>query len=161
MRAIRCPRNRKEIYTAMQSTLQGFGYPDSLVREYEHWLVLLRPTQTTLGSLVLIERSGATRFSEISDGAFQEYGHIVKQIERVLQSLFQYDKINYLMLMMVDPEVHFHVIPRYASPREFNEVAFLDSGWPALPNLGEANNIPEDLFLELADHVKRGFEAHG
>ncbi len=145
----------------MQDTLQGFGYPDSLVREYEHWFVLLRPIQTTLGSLILIERSGATRFSEISDGAFQEYGHVIKQIECVLQSLFQYDKINYLMLMMVDPEVHFHVIPRYASPREFNEVAFLDSGWPALPSLGEANSIREDLFLDLAGHVRKGFETHG
>jgi diadenosine tetraphosphate (Ap4A) HIT family hydrolase len=30
--------------------------------------------------------------------------------------------------MMVDPHVHFHVIPRYDSPRTFGDVEFLDTG---------------------------------
>ena len=33
---------------------------------------------------------------------------------------------NYLMLMMVDPHVHFHVIPRYAAPQRFEDVDFPD-----------------------------------
>ncbi len=37
----------------MNETIQRFGYPATLVAEYEHWLVLLRPAQATLGSLVL------------------------------------------------------------------------------------------------------------
>ena len=47
-------------------TAVRFGYPDTLVREYDHWLVLLREPQATLGSLVLCEKSDATEFSAIS-----------------------------------------------------------------------------------------------
>ena len=38
---------------AMNVTMQKFGYPDTLIAEYDHWVVLLRPSQVTLGSLVL------------------------------------------------------------------------------------------------------------
>ena len=41
-------------------TMIKFGYPDTLVREWDHWVVLLRPAQVTLGSLVLAARSDAT-----------------------------------------------------------------------------------------------------
>jgi len=39
------------------------------------------------------------------------------EIESALGSFVQYQKLNYLMLMMVDPQVHFHVIPRYEGSR--------------------------------------------
>ena len=42
-------------------TAVRFGYPDTLIREYDHWLVLLREPQATLGSLILCEKSDATR----------------------------------------------------------------------------------------------------
>src|SRR3546814_2464599 len=35
----------------MNDTILKFGYPATLIREYEHWVVLLRPAQLTLGSL--------------------------------------------------------------------------------------------------------------
>jgi diadenosine tetraphosphate (Ap4A) HIT family hydrolase len=31
--------------------------------------------------------------------------------------------------------VHFHVIPRYAGPREFEGCACADAGWPKTPDL--------------------------
>ena len=42
-------------------TLLKFNYPNTLLREYQHWAVLLRPKQVTVGSLVLIctEDAGA------------------------------------------------------------------------------------------------------
>ncbi len=51
-------------------TAVRFGYPQTLIREYDHWLVLLREPQATLGSLILCEKSDATEFSAISSGAF-------------------------------------------------------------------------------------------
>ena len=33
-------------------TMLKFGYPDSLVHEYAHWVVLIRPKQVTMGALV-------------------------------------------------------------------------------------------------------------
>ena len=98
-------------------TAVRFGYPETLVREYEHWLVLLREPQATLGSLVLCAKSDATKFSALPMAAHVEMGTVVRGIENALKKAFAYEKINYLMLMMVDPNVHFHVIPRYSEPR--------------------------------------------
>ena len=93
-------------------TIAKFGYPGTLVREYEHWVVLLRPQQVTAGSLVLAAKSDATAYGDLPAEAFAEQGHIVAEIEATLRKSIDYERINYLMLMMVDPNVHFHVIPR-------------------------------------------------
>ncbi len=33
----------------MNQTILKFGYPQGLIQEYEHWVILLRPQQVTLG----------------------------------------------------------------------------------------------------------------
>ena len=122
-------------------TAVRFGYPETLIREYDHWLVLLRESQVTLGSLVLCAKSGATEFSALPAPAFVEMGTVVRDIEQTLKAAFSYDKINYLMLMMVDPNVHFHVIPRYSEARTACGITVADPGWPAVPQLGAAHEI--------------------
>src|SRR5690606_983666 len=119
---------------AVNQTMRTFGYPASTVAEYPHWSVLLRPQQATLGALVLVCREDATAFAEISAAAFAELGLAVREIEATLRRCFAFEKINYLMLMMVDPHVHFHVLPRYSGIREFGGVSFTDPGWPRLPD---------------------------
>ena len=120
------------------ATIRKFGYPETLVREYDHWLVLLRPGQVTAGSLVLAAKSDATAYGALPQGAFIEQGLVVADIEAALQRAVAFERINYLMLMMVDPHVHFHVIPRYEGTREWGGLEFPDAGWPAVPQLGEA-----------------------
>ena len=44
----------------MNATIEKFGYPATLVAQFDHWLVLLRPSQPTLGSLVLAEQKNKT-----------------------------------------------------------------------------------------------------
>lgn len=141
----------------MNATLKRFGHPNSLVKEYGNWLVLLRPAQVTLGSLILIEKSGATKFSFLSPESFVEYGQVIREVERGLTALFKYDRINYLMLMMVDPEVHFHVIPRYETIREFNGITFYDSGWPGLPDFPRALDLSARDFEALKDMLRENF----
>ena len=144
----------------MNPTMEKFGYPGSLVREYRHWAVLLRPQQTTLGALVLVCKDEAEAFSKISAEAFGELPQVTAAIEATLKASFQYDKINYLMLMMVDRDVHFHVIPRYAGPRTFARVEFHDPGWPGPPELARANQAGESLSQELLQLLRRGFQQH-
>ena len=78
--------------------------------------------------------------------AYPDLIAIVKEVESVLSDCFAYDKINYLMLMMVDPEVHYHIIPRYSHEVKFKEVKFSDFGWPGLPKFSEINNISKNTF---------------
>ncbi len=37
----------------MNPTITRFGWPQTLVREWDHWVALARPAQPTLASLVL------------------------------------------------------------------------------------------------------------
>ena len=122
----------------MNPTIEKFGWPATLVAAYEHWLVLLRPAQPTLGSLVLAARSDATAFADLPPAAFGELETAIAAIEQTLAKAVNYTKINYLMLMMVDPNVHFHVIPRYEGTRSAEGVEVEDKGWPKIPALGEA-----------------------
>jgi diadenosine tetraphosphate (Ap4A) HIT family hydrolase len=134
-------------------TAVRFGYPETLIREYEHWLVLLREPQATLGSLVLCAKSEATEFSALEMEAHTEMGKVVGEIEDALKAAFAYEKINYLMLMMVDPNVHFHVIPRYSQPRSACGLTIPDPGWPALPQLGEAHELSCTEREALLAHI--------
>ncbi len=133
----------------MNQTMEKFGYPDTLVQDLNHWSVLLRVQQATLGSLVLVCKQDVEAFSEISREAFAELGVAARQIETSLQAFRPYEKINYLMLMMVDPNVHFHVIPRYSAPQDFAGVEFADPGWPAVPQLSSAVSADGDLRAKL------------
>ena len=123
------------------ATMTTFGYPDTLVRAFDHWAVLIRPAQVTLGSLVLVSTSDATAFGDLPPGAHAELGTIIPAIERALSNFVEYEKINYLMLMMVDPHVHFHVLPRYPGSRSWNGLDFSDAGWPGQPDLKSAQAI--------------------
>ncbi|MEM7217751.1 MAG: HIT family protein [Pseudomonadota bacterium] len=119
----------------MHDTMETFGYPATLIKAYEHWCVLLRPAQVTLGALILVAKADVKAFSELPAAAFAEQAQVVQDIERVLAAFSGFQKMNYMMLMMVDPHVHYHVLPRYEGEREFDGLAFADAGWPALPRL--------------------------
>jgi len=119
----------------MNATIEKFGYPASLLHEYRSWVVLLRPAQPTLGSLVLACKEDATSLGSVSGAAYAELSTATADLERALREVFDFRKINYLALMMVDPHVHFHVIPRYAEPREFEGAKCEDAAWPKPPNL--------------------------
>jgi diadenosine tetraphosphate (Ap4A) HIT family hydrolase len=136
----------------MNPTIEAFGYPDSLVREFEHWVVLVRPGQVTLGSLVLAAKSDVTAYGALSPEAFAEQGEVVAAIERGLRAFVRYERINYLMLMMVDPNPHFHVLPRYSETRHWGGLEFPDAGWPKAPHLGSAVALsPEQLRAMAAE----------
>jgi diadenosine tetraphosphate (Ap4A) HIT family hydrolase len=115
-----------------------FGDPDNRIAQSPYWTLLLRPRQPTLGSLVLVCREDVRAFAAVSTAAFADLQRMVQGIERMLHQFVDYERINYLMLMMVDPDVHFHVIPRYSTPRVFAGRQFADAGWPAAPQLDPA-----------------------
>ena len=122
----------------MNETIKKFGWPASLIADYEHWVVLLRPAQPTLGSLVLAAKSDATAFGDLPAEAHAELKTVTGAIEAALRAAVGYQKINYLMLMMVDPHVHFHVLPRYEGERSGGGLTVRDAGWPGQPDLGAA-----------------------
>lgn len=140
--------------SSLNATMRKFGAPKTIICQYSYWTVMLRPAQATLGALVLAAHEPAQSFSQLSPASFTELHTITGHIESALTKAFHNDKINYLMLMMVDPDVHFHVIPRYARPKQFADREFIDAGWPAMPNLGQINATDSAVNELIMDHIQ-------
>ena len=77
-------------------TMEKFGYPDTLVCDYEHWCVLVRPAQATLGALVLVCKQPVEAFSDVSPEGFAELAVVTGHIEASLGEFRHYQKLNYL-----------------------------------------------------------------
>ena len=131
-------RRGEERLGDVNDTIEKFGYPATMVRDYTHWVLLVRPAQVTAGSLILAAKSDVTAYGELPEAAFTEQAMIVGEVERMLRQAVNMDKINYLMLMMVDPHVHFHIFPRYRGERSFAGLILTDHGWPGPPDLKSA-----------------------
>ncbi|MCL6682613.1 HIT family protein [Sphingomonas alba] len=137
----------------MNHTIAKFGYPATMIREYVHWVVLLRPAQVTAGSLILAAKSDATAYGDLPTAAFVEQGRVIAEIEATLRVAVDYQRINYLMLMMVDPNVHFHVIPRYEDSRSFAGLDLADAGWPGPPDLKSAVALDDDAIARMKNEL--------
>ena len=141
----------------MNATIENFGYPDNLLSESDYWVVLLRPQQVTAGSLVLACKEDATSFSQVSPSAWSELPKVTGEIEQALARSFEYEKINYLALMMVDREVHFHVLPRYSGPREVAGVTFTDSAWAGPADITRTTAMSDEQFGSLREMLRRNW----
>lgn len=141
-------------------TFLKFQGPETLIAEYGHWSVLARPKQATLGAMVLVASGPQTAFSDLPAEAFAELSGVTRDVETAAKACFDYDKINYLMLMMVDPHVHFHVLPRYEGDRNFEGTQFADAGWPGPPDLS-AGPADAELTARVRDTLKSAWPASG
>jgi diadenosine tetraphosphate (Ap4A) HIT family hydrolase len=138
----------------MNATIEKFGYPATLVRDYRHWVVLIRPAQVTAGSLILAAKGDATAYGALPADAFIEQGSIIAETEKKLRDVVNMDKINYLMLMMVDPHVHFHIIPRYRGTRSFAGLELADHGWPGPPDLKSAVELESTAIGQAVEAIR-------
>jgi diadenosine tetraphosphate (Ap4A) HIT family hydrolase len=121
------------VETMEQNIFEVFDEKNNLIKEYEHWKLLMRRKYMSLGNCVLIIKRPIERFSDATAAEMEEYGRIVKDVESALKKVWNYDKINWLMLMMKDKQVHFHIVPRYAEKRDFAGKEWIDTGWPSWP----------------------------
>jgi diadenosine tetraphosphate (Ap4A) HIT family hydrolase len=114
----------------MNPTLKRFGYPNSTVKEFEHWVVLIRPVQTTPLSCVIASRAEVTSLGSLCAAAGAELPKVISSFESTVSRLAPAARFNYLALMMVDPNPHFHAIPRYAAPLILHGRSYSDMAYP-------------------------------
>lgn len=102
-----------------------------IIKEYEHWIILFRNKQVTIGSVIIMSKHlDQTSLGGLSADVWGEFGGVCQDVEHMISSAFGAEKFNYLALMMYDPEVHFHVIPRYSKLVLFGGKEFVDPDWP-------------------------------
>src|SRR5207253_7578590 len=111
-----------------------FNLAGLTVERYRFWTWSVRPVQCTLGASVLSLNRPCPAWGEVTAEENAGLAEVVAALERRLHARFGYEKINYLMLMMVDPQVHFHVIPRYSARMEMFGEDWHDTAWPKPPD---------------------------
>ena len=78
----------------MNSTIKKFGYSENLIKEYDYWVVLYRPQQVTIGSLVLICKENKFNLGNLSKSAYIEFKLVIQYVEKFLHKKLGADKIK-------------------------------------------------------------------
>jgi diadenosine tetraphosphate (Ap4A) HIT family hydrolase len=125
----------------VNATLQRFGYPGSVIREYVHWVVMVRPGQVTLGCTIIAAKSESSGLGGLTAAEGAELPRVIGDFEATIRRIAPASKFNYLALMMVDPNPHFHAIPRYANEVHVAGAAFADVAFPNPPDLRAVHEL--------------------
>lgn len=133
----------------MQNFKQKFNIKDLTIIKIGSWIISLRPDQITIGSLLLSLDRPCQDIGDITELESVELGQAFKAIKNLYSKTLAPDKINYLLLMMVDKQVHFHVIPRYANETIFDESTFKDHSWPKPVEIFNTLNMSKEKLKKL------------
>ena len=112
------------------------------------WTWSVRPDQPTLGAGIISLNRYALHLSDVSSKEMADLAGLISTLERAIKSTFNHNIMNYLMLMMVDHHVHYHLVPRYDGIREFAGLEWVDNGWPALPVMPDSQHKNQKGILD-------------
>src|SRR3990167_10358193 len=102
-------------------------YSRYLIRDYNYWSVQVHTNQGYLGRCIIwCKRENILDLADARKGEQEELFMILEKLKRALKKSFQVDWFNYAFLGNETMHLHGHVVPRYASPREFAGVTFVD-----------------------------------
>jgi diadenosine tetraphosphate (Ap4A) HIT family hydrolase len=132
---------------------EKFKVDDLIIFQTDYWRWSLRPLQCTLGAGILSLKRPAEAMSELTTEEGADLIVIIKIIESTLKKAFNMEKMNYIMLMMVDFHIHYHVVPRYPKDIFFTDVTFKDLGWPKPPIL-DADVLDMNVLFKIKDYLK-------
>lgn len=127
--------------------------PTDYICTWSYWQVIVNQNQDYLGKVMLVLIRHETDVTSLNGAEQVEFWQLLSAVHRALSSILQPDHYNYAFLMNGDRHVHFHVIPRYASSREFSSLTFSDG------HLGEHYQIRENIVdvkirKKLADDLR-------
>lgn len=134
--------------------LEKFRIKELTVVRTKHWTWSVRPVHPTIGSGIISLNRYCERYSSITNTESEDFANIIRIVENTTEKCYVHEKINYLMLMMVDSHLHYHVIPRYSKATSFHNIIWQDNGWPGPPIL--SGDIPPDQILfAIRDNLKK------
>lgn len=123
-----------------------FRLPELQFHDDGHWLASVRPEQITLGAMVISTRREILNLGDLSADEARSLGGMFGMAEELARDVYGAVRINILCLMMKDPIVHFHVLPRYAEEVRRHDLVWVDQDWPGPPVVRAAETTDEHLF---------------
>jgi diadenosine tetraphosphate (Ap4A) HIT family hydrolase len=139
-------------------------YKEGFVKEYRHWVLEVSFMQHTLGCFIIFAKRDIQKISELKDIEAIELRDVMKELEEALSNIeaFKPDRFNYLQMGNALHHLHFHAIPRYATPRHFNNKEWIDTtfGNPPVWSKVEVNKelvlkIKSKFINQISKHEKK------
>ncbi len=128
------------------------------IKDYQYWSLSIDQNQGYLGQCVVwCNRDDALDLAGATSEEVQELLAILKKIIRALKKAFQPDRFNYAFLGNETNHLHAHVIPRYASARQFNGMTFKDELWGRhyrTDNVSTPVNVLEKIRLHIQQNLE-------
>jgi diadenosine tetraphosphate (Ap4A) HIT family hydrolase len=131
---------------------ETFRLDELTIQDRQGWTLSVRPAQITLGSMVVSSTAGHLDFQAIEREEAMGLTAAFADAERVAKTALGAVRINIVCLMMKDPVVHFHVLPRYDHVAERYGATWRDADWPGPPTFGPAptaNTVLRSIVSEL------------
>lgn len=129
------------------------------LRDGVYWRALLNPDQQNLGKSLVVLKADKDSLAELTEREWEEFGAIVKALERAISEEFQPTHFNWQCLMnnaygsdaREEPHVHWHVTPRYAQPVRVGEQEFIDENYPRTNK--EAKLVEQAVLQQVARRI--------
>jgi len=102
-----------------------------VLEESLYWRLILNHNQNLLGKCFLVLRRHLEWVPHLTADEWSELHHHLARATTMLTTAFAPDHFNYAFLQNQDRHIHLHIIPRYATVRQFSGLVFEDGDYPA------------------------------
>lgn len=139
-----------------------------------NWKIFLWKDQAYLGRTLIVPFRHFGPYEEMNDEEALEYRQILKVLLPALEKTFSVTHFNvaYLMNMAYrmenpspqrkddqpNPHFHWHVIPRFNSPRMFEGETFIDPEFGNPPNLNRKQKMNEEFLLMAIEKIRENLK---
>lgn len=103
-------------------------YSANLLAVFTHWSVYLHVNQYFLGRMYIwCHRPTAIDVTDLNSEEWTELQLVIRRSQSVLRTVFDPTLFNQGSLGNETARCHVHIVPRYESPRTFNDILFTDT----------------------------------
>lgn len=107
-----------------------FNRKDLFIKEFNYWILLLRPVPVTLGRCIILLKRKCSSLAEVTETEMGEFPIVCHFFEERCKRLWGAVKFNFHANMMKEDFVHFHAIPRYDKEIIKYNMHWIDKEWP-------------------------------
>lgn len=137
-----------------------------LIYSTSHWDVRLNSNQKYLGRCAVVLKRPCATLSEVTEKEMLDFLRVIKNLEKILKKAFDASMFNWACSMNFayqvnppNPQVHWHIIPRYIRPVEFKGKTFRDEHF-GYRSISEVDVVSDDMLGAIVNalqkqHLKR------
>lgn len=123
----------------------------------------LNPNQKYLARCAVVLRRSCPRLPEVTSEETIAFMEIVKDLENLVQKTFGATMFNWTCAMNhayqknpPNPQVHWHMIPRYNHSVKFREKIFKDEHF-GYRSVSDQDIVSDDLFKDITDELRKNY----